>query len=470
MRRKRAVTRASFPGSTPSGASSRRRCSARPSGGRPSARAARGRAPARVWRSSTRPGTRAWSVWWRRKVKERVHRPVIAFAPGEPRLDQGVGTVGPRRAHPRRARRRGNDASGSAGKIRRSRDGGGYDAACGSLRRFSSRVRRRGRAADRSRRAPRRAAHGRRVGGGRIHAGDGARTARRRTVGRRISRTGLRRKLRRAREPHRRRAPPEAATARGERRAVDAIAFRYVDDEATLPRAQTRVELVYRVALDDYGGRSTCSSSASGSYRRPSGPEGSAPVVAAARSPSCRVLAFQPSDSSSRAVLHGNQPAPPFARRPRAARQRAQGVSLTTTQERTSRGSAARARGPGDLEHPDRAQELGRERARLEAVVGTLDRLQRRPEGGGRAARAGRSGRRRSTAARRSSATSAGSSATSSTSSSSACFRARWTRTTPSSTSRPAPAAPKRRTGRRCCCACICAGATSTASGPRSST
>ena len=35
---------------------------------------------------------------------------------------------------------------------------------------------------------------------------------------------------------------------------VNAIAFRYVDDEATLPRAQTRVDLVYRVALDDYGG------------------------------------------------------------------------------------------------------------------------------------------------------------------------------------------------------------------------
>src|SRR6185436_4624124 len=35
---------------------------------------------------------------------------------------------------------------------------------------------------------------------------------------------------------------------------VNAIAFRYVDDEASLPRAQTRIDLVYRVALDDYGG------------------------------------------------------------------------------------------------------------------------------------------------------------------------------------------------------------------------
>jgi len=36
---------------------------------------------------------------------------------------------------------------------------------------------------------------------------------------------------------------------------VNAIAFRYVDDvEATPPRAQTEVDLVYRVALDEYGG------------------------------------------------------------------------------------------------------------------------------------------------------------------------------------------------------------------------
>lgn len=35
---------------------------------------------------------------------------------------------------------------------------------------------------------------------------------------------------------------------------VNAIAFRYVDDEASLPRAQTRIDLVYRVALNDYGG------------------------------------------------------------------------------------------------------------------------------------------------------------------------------------------------------------------------
>ncbi len=40
-----------------------------------------------------------------------------------------------------------------------------------------------------------------------------------------------------------------------------------------------------------------------------------------------------------------------------------------------------------------------------------------------------------------------------------ACSPARWTPTTPSSTSRPAPAAPRRRTGPRCCCACTCAGA-----------
>ena len=36
---------------------------------------------------------------------------------------------------------------------------------------------------------------------------------------------------------------------------VDAIAFRYVDDAAAAPlAAQTEVDLVYRVALDEYGG------------------------------------------------------------------------------------------------------------------------------------------------------------------------------------------------------------------------
>src|SRR3546814_176964 len=43
--------------------------------------------------------------------------------------------------------------------------------------------------------------------------------------------------------------------------------------------------------------------------------------------------------------------------------------------------------------------------------------------------------------------------------SSSACSPARWIRPTPSSTSRPGPAVPRRRTGPRCCCACTCAGA-----------
>ena len=37
-------------------------------------------------------------------------------------------------------------------------------------------------------------------------------------------------------------------------------------------------------------------------------------------------------------------------------------------------------------------------------------------------------------------------------------FSGRWIRTRPSSTSRPAPAAPRRRTGPKCCCACTCAG------------
>ena len=42
------------------------------------------------------------------------------------------------------------------------------------------------------------------------------------------------------------------------------------------------------------------------------------------------------------------------------------------------------------------------------------------------------------------------------------CSRARTTRAAPSSPSIPAPAAPKARTGPRCCCACTCAGRSAT--------
>ena len=54
--------------------------------------------------------------------------------------------------------------------------------------------------------------------------------------------------------------------------------------------------------------------------------------------------------------------------------------------------------------------------------------------------------------------------------SSTGCSRARPTARTPSCASSPAPAARTRRTGRRCCSACTCAGASGAGTRPRSST
>ncbi|GIX21413.1 MAG: hypothetical protein KatS3mg121_0196 [Gammaproteobacteria bacterium] len=118
---------------------------------------------------------------------------------------------------------------------------------------------------------------------------------------------------------------------------------------------------------------------------------------------------------------------------------------------------------PNVWSDPERAQSLGRERAALEQVVERLDAVARglseaaelfelaRAEGDEAAladiARdlAGLRERVERLEFQR-------------------CSAARWTRPTPSSTSRPVPAARRRRTGPRCCCACICAGPTARAS------
>ena len=98
----RAVTRASFPGSTPSGASSRRRCSARPS-------RQVDRLPS-CWRASLRPGLAIYDAGLApgrglvcvARSGSAPHRPVIAFAPARAAgLDQGVGPVGRQASHVR---------------------------------------------------------------------------------------------------------------------------------------------------------------------------------------------------------------------------------------------------------------------------------------------------------------------------------------------------------------------------------
>jgi hypothetical protein len=118
---------------------------------------------------------------------------------------------------------------------------------------------------------------------------------------------------------------------------------------------------------------------------------------------------------------------------------------------------------PSVWDDPERAQELGRERVSLESVVSAIDTL---TSGAADTWTCCRWQRKRTTlgALEDLEAEIGGSPRRSRSSSSVACSMATWTRTTPSWISRPAPAARKRRTGPRCCCACTCAGARPAAS------
>ena len=122
-------------GSTPTGASSRRRCSRRRSRNstvrspRSTASWPRGSA------CSMRPGTRASSGSSRRASRSAAS-PRHRVRAGRPGLGQGLRAFGARRARARRAGCDRDASPGPARKIRRSRDGGGYDAARGALREF----------------------------------------------------------------------------------------------------------------------------------------------------------------------------------------------------------------------------------------------------------------------------------------------------------------------------------------------
>ena len=103
-----------------------------------------------------------------------------------------------------------------------------------------------------------------------------------------------------------------------------------------------------------------------------------------------------------------------------------------------SRKSTASSRIPTVWSDPERAQNLGRERAELEAVVATLNRVEKSLDEAGELHELAREEARREHARRRRRASRRASPRSSSCSSSAACSRARWTRTTRSSTSRPA--------------------------------
>ena len=106
---------------------------------------------------------------------------------------------------------------------------------------------------------------------------------------------------------------------------TQAIAFRYLDDpQAAAILPQQSIDLVYRAALDEYGGgrrlqlvAEWLAPRARIARREDVGPPGRRDKLAG--SPVARTPA-----------RHGNQPDSPLPRRPRAALRRAQGVSLTT--------------------------------------------------------------------------------------------------------------------------------------------
>jgi hypothetical protein len=126
-------------------------------------------------------------------------------------------------------------------------------------------------------------------------------------------------------------------------------------------------------------------------------------------------------------------------------------VSLITTTSTSAAGSNRELEQPGIWDNPNARRSSGRSAPSSRQVVGGLDRLtaacaMRRAAGTGR--------RRGDESARWKSRRTSTAWLEVERLEFQRMFPARWIRTAPSWTSRPAPAAPRPRTGRRCCCAC----------------
>ena len=190
------------------------------------------------------------------RVKDRVHRPVIALARADATTLKGSARSVVGRAHPRRARCRHGAASGTDREVRRSRDGSRADAARRGARRISRGIRCRGAALDDHRGRRRRRALRRRAQRQRAHDRRRAAAAVGRAVGPGVSRAGVRRLFPGPRRPRRRRAASASWICRTARAALcEAIAFRHFDDEdAPEVRPDARVELAYRLDVNQYNG------------------------------------------------------------------------------------------------------------------------------------------------------------------------------------------------------------------------
>ena len=106
------------------------------------AHAARGdrsrrRACASMRRAARRSGVCLFDEGWHQgvvglvagRIKDRLHRPVIAFARGGGRIAAGLGALGGGNSYTRRARRHRDPPSGTDREVRRSCDGGGHELA-----------------------------------------------------------------------------------------------------------------------------------------------------------------------------------------------------------------------------------------------------------------------------------------------------------------------------------------------------
>jgi bacterial peptide chain release factor 2 (bRF-2) len=85
------------------------------------------------------------------------------------------------------------------------------------------------------------------------------------------------------------------------------------------------------------------------------------------------VLPFAPSFKTVR--IHGNQSTPPYSRRSDRAQRGAEEVLEYDLKSERLAEVSRELEDPAIWNTPDRAQELGKERARLEQIVGTLDRV-----------------------------------------------------------------------------------------------
>ena len=295
-------------------------------------------------------------------MKDRVRRPVIAFARADATARCGLGALRAGHPHPRRARCDRHAPSRTHREVRRPRDGGGPHAASETswidfARAFDEEVR----ALDERRGADRR---------------------RDRTASSASTRCALERRgacARRALGPgvsgagfdgcscphraHRRRAASEdVGGGRADRPHFDAIAFMHFDeDDAPDVPPEARVQLVYRLDINEYKGER-----AAAARRSPAGAVGLTESRLAAGTASSAANASHCALANRDAAMEINL----LKRHSKTSGSASalQGVSLsTTTRRNASKKSAASSKIPPSGTSPSEAQELGRERARLRA-------------------------------------------------------------------------------------------------------